>query len=549
MNSRTYLPPPASPRHGWWPFAIVAIAYGVVALQQITLPGVYMDAVNPDYMAVRLLSRHTEPITAWLLPGNYLFGRAPILISFYHGSQQFWLGLPLFWLFGTTVAGLRLAHALFALGVLAALYAFLLRSGPKPWQAALACAALAIDPAFSYAFRTQSYITLAPAAWLFLSVYCVQRAADGGVRRGRWLFGSGVLYGLAVVGYFIYAFFLPALLAALYWYRPAQAREAARPRAPWMAWCAGVAVGGVWYVIGYALAIRELGGLSGAWEYFQQTQKALNAFSEQASFVERLAHVWRMIEAVGGNWFAHTLMFGEHAIVPGAAFKIALLAAGPFVLWLSAEVRGRATAPLRALVALPVSYCAVALIFGTRLSGHHFMVLLPIAYAGLAVGLHALGGPAWRLSPAMLAVPLALLAALNVAGQVQEGARLHEARGVGLYSDAINQLATDLDAMNPKPFVYFPDWGLSMPVAFLTGGRVGMDSLEDYAAARRRLCEGRDVALAVVTGDRSARIAAWHEQLNWDAPTVQAYRQADGKVVFEVAKFGGRVGAPGCASK
>jgi hypothetical protein len=548
VNSRIASPPGAVSRHRWWPFAIVAIAYAVVALQQITLPGVYMDAVNPDYMAVRLLALHTEPITAWLLPGNYLFGRAPVLISFYHGSQQFWLGLPLFWLFGTTVAGLRLAHAMFALGVLAALYALLVRSGPKPWQAALACAALAIDPAFSYAFRTQSYITLAPAAWLFLALYCLRRAADGGAQRRRWLLGSGALYGLAVVGYFIYAFFLPVMLAALYWSRPARASDGERPRVEWAAWIAGAVVGSIAYPVGYALAIHQLGGWPEAWAYFQQTQKALNAFSEQALFVERVAHVWRMFESVVGNWFAHTLMFGEYATVPGTAAKIAVLAAGPFALWLYAEMRHCASAPLRVLIALPVAYCAVALIFGTRLSGHHFMVLLPIAYAALAVGLHALGGaPPRRVGLAAFAVPFALLAALNVAGQVQEGVRLHETRGAGLYSDAINQLAANLDALDPKPFVYFPDWGLSMPVAFLTGGRVGMDSLEDYAGARRKLCAGQDVALALVTGDRRARIEAWRQQLRWDAPTIQVYRQGDGRVVFEVATFNGRSGAPGCA--
>ena len=135
---------------------LVAAVYAIAVAQNIGLPGVYMDAVNPDYLAVRLLHRHTEPIAAWLLPGNYLFGRAPVLISFYHGSQQTWLGLPGFFLFGTTVTGLRITHALFGLGVLAALFAVLARAGLKPWQAAAACAALAVDPSFTYAFRTQS---------------------------------------------------------------------------------------------------------------------------------------------------------------------------------------------------------------------------------------------------------------------------------------------------------------------------------------------------------------------------------------------------------
>src|SRR4030095_2661746 len=97
------------------------------------------------------------------------------------------------------------------------------RSGVKPWQAALACVALAIDPSFSYAFRTQSYITLAPAAWVFLCLYSLMHGAEGGRRQVWWLFASGLFYGWAVVAYFIYFFFLPALFLAVLW-SPATAR-------------------------------------------------------------------------------------------------------------------------------------------------------------------------------------------------------------------------------------------------------------------------------------------------------------------------------------
>ena len=69
--------------------AVVLAVYGFVASREITLPGVYMDAVNPDYLVVKLLNwHHARPLTAWVLPGNYLHDRVPILISLYHGLQQ-----------------------------------------------------------------------------------------------------------------------------------------------------------------------------------------------------------------------------------------------------------------------------------------------------------------------------------------------------------------------------------------------------------------------------------------------------------------------------
>jgi len=537
----------------WIPLAIVVVVYLIVATQQITLPGIYMDAVNPDYLVVRLLHDRTEPNTAWRLPGNYLAERAPVLISLYHGSQQVWLGLPFFWLFGTTVTGLRLTHAMFALGVLVASYALLATSGMRRWQAALACVALAIDPVFSYAFRTQSYITLAPAAWLALSLFALQAVPAQPDRRFRWLALSGAAYGFSVVGYFIYAFFLPAMvLAVVLWSAGADraTNESLRRRArsTWLPWLAGLLIGGACYPIGYALSIIQFGGFSAAWAYFQQTQQALGAFGAEPLMSERLAHIVDMIGAVTQNWAHHMLIFGEYAPVPGATAKSALLAGGPMALWIYAEAQRRASTLLRVLLALMISFLAVSLIFGSRLQGHHFVVLVPLAYAALATGL--VGAASHRMSArstiATFVVPLAVLVGLNVAGQITEARRLAETRGVGLYSDAIDKLADDLNAMPVKPFVYFPDWGLSMPVAFLTGGSVGMDSIEDFAAASRMLCSGKDVAVALVKDDRHARIATWQQALKWEAPRLKAYRQGNGDVLFELAQFRGQRNGPSC---
>ena len=546
-----------APRASWLPFAVVAAVWMAVATQQIALPGVYMDAVDPDYLVVRLLNPDALPITAWLIGGNDLFGRAPVLISFYHGSQQVWLGLPGFALFGTTVTGLRLTHALFALGLLASLHALLVRGGVAPGLAALAGIAMAVDPGFSYAFRTQSYITLAPTAWLFLALVSLQRAARSRDRKRGWLVGSGICYGLAIVGYFIYAFFAPAmLLAVALWRREDSAafppqRNAARVRRwlPW--WLTGCALGACFYPIGYGLFVAAAGGVPTAWALFRETQQALGAFSAQASLPERIAHIRVMADMVFGNGFHHQLIFGEYAPLPWTAAKMALVLALPIATWLRAEQRGGASVLLRIAIALPVCYVVVAAFFGTRLQGHHFVLLIPLAYAALAV---ALGAPRPGAAPprsalAISALAFAVLATLGLWGQVIEGRRLAETRGVGLYSDAINRLADDLNAGDRKPFVVFPDWGLSMPIAFLTRGTVGMDSVIDLPALRGKLCEGRDVAFAVVTGDRTARIAGWQADLGWTAPVITRYAQADGKEVFELATFAGRRDAPACAQR
>lgn len=530
-------------------FAIVAAGWAFCATRAIELPGVFMDAVNPDYLVVRVFTWHREPMAAWVLPGNHLLGaRFPVLTSPYHGTQHFWLGLPLFWLLGTTVESLRVVHALFGLGVLAALYALLASAGVRPWLATLATGALAVDPVFLFAFRTQSYITMSPAAWLLLSLVFLLRAERDSPSR-RAMLACGFFAGLAVQGYFVYAFFLPSIVGGIWLWSRARAGTA-------QAWRdlgrfgAGLLVGVAGYVVGYALIAREEGGLGALARYVAEQQRAIGAFASPMTLAERIRFVEWMIVGVFGNGYHHSLMFGEEGYrLPWTAARLILLVGAPLVLLAAAWWLRAATPLLRLVAALAPGFCAFALAFGDRLGGHHFTSLLPLGYAGLALGIHAAASasPRTRLAayPSALAA-FALLVAVNVQGRREEMATLVATRGVGLFSDAVNRLPADLMARSPRPFVFFPDWGLALPFAYLTRASVPSTSDGTPEMGRRLLCAGRDVSIALIDGDRAARREEWRAALAWDAPVVEPYRQADGRVVFELVTFKGRAGAASC---
>lgn len=528
----------------WLAFVPAAIIYALVATWNIGLPGLYMDAVNPDYLVVKVLNPSHEPVVAWVLDGNYLLGyRLPVMATLYHGSQTFWLGLPLYALFGTTIEGLRLTHAVFALGVLAALFYLLRRAGLRPLVAGGVCTALALDPSFSYAFRTQSYITLAPAAWLLLSMALIMRDRDTPAAAWSW---SGVLAGLAAGAYFIQAFFLLAVLPAVW---IASAHGASPRLSARLRWIGGLLLGLSPVLLGYGLLIDDQGGLRETIRYFARQQAQLHAFSLTASLPERLSHMWAMLDGITSNAWNHAMMFGTWQGVPASALKTTLLVFVPVAAWILSELRGTASFAGRLFLALPVAWLAVALVFGNRLAGHHYVVLLPWLYAALALTLRDAAAQARiseRLSRRFAAALLFVAVALNAAGQLAEARTLQRTGGVGLMSDAINRLADDLNAMSDKPFVFFPDWGLVLPVVFLTRGTVGVDSVEDYPHARSLLCAGRDVEVALIS-DRDARRAAWTRALNWDEPSVTPYRQRDGTVVFERLHYRGRKGDARCS--
>ena len=72
---------------------------------------------------------------------------------------------------------------------------------------------------------------------------------------------------------------------------------------------------------------------------------------------------------------------------------------------------------------------------------------------------------------------LGALAAINLAATQRAFVTLARTGGVGLYSDAVNRLAADVAALPPSTLVYFPDWGLALPVTLITGGSVATSAI------------------------------------------------------------------------
>ena len=532
-------------------FALVALAYLAFATFEIALPGIYMDAVNPDYLVVRWLNPTARFIPSWLAPGNDIAGRYPLLVGLHHGSLQLWLGYPAYWLFGMTVNGLRLTHAMFGLTVLAAWFALQRSAGtPRGWTVAIG-AALAVDPSFVYAFRTQGYITMAPVALLLLGVLCLLRArASEGGNSYRWLFGCGWLSGLACWGYFVYAFFVPVLLICAWFIATDVEPIISRLKRVGVV-CAGIAVGGSLYVLGYALMIVNTGGLAGAWSHVTAVQPSLGIAGASVSLDMRLQHVMMVWRMVVSNAWHHALMFADDTPTVGADWKFGLLVLVPFALWIWLEMRRLATALLRIALGLQISFLFGATLFGTRLAGHHFMPMVPLIYAGLAASIDAVRRSigAARAFNIVAGGAVAVILALNVIGDVREVDTLRRTGGVANYSDAINRLGADLLAGDHNRLLILPDWGLYMPTAFLTQATMEMASHDDYALARQRLCEGKDVVVGLIAGERAARFLEWQRKLDWTAPEIRAYHQRDGNVVFEVGTFSGRHANSRCGSE
>jgi len=429
------------------------------------LPGIYMDAANPDFLAARWLHHGHNPGAG--IPSK-LF---PVLGSFYHGMQNAYLGVPFFAVAGFSVTSLRLEQAVFGAMLLVALYHLTRRLTASRALALAVGLGLATELAFTASFRTQFYIVLGGAAWFVLSMLLALPAEPASRIVRRRTFWSGVCFGLASYGYFVLSFFAPAMAVMVACWVP---------RRDWGRWVAGAAVGVSPYLLGFLSLLAKKHGLEGTLDFVRGMLGQLKPFEATGASASNLGHAWTMIGSATSDLANEQLVFGQGVSGAWGACKVWWLAISVPLLLVAGLWqwrRGRsfpATSVVPAL--MPLSFLAVASLFGQRLGAHHFSVLLPFVYLLPALLLAQAAALFRGATRALRLVALGLLAVAVVGANLTQQARFHEwlvrTGGRGHSSDALTTLAVEARGAPAHVAYLFPEWGFFTSFAFLTGNRV-----------------------------------------------------------------------------
>lgn len=519
------------------------------------LPGLYVDAVNPEYLIPGIVDPPGSLVFS--VPGNRLGGRFPVFTTtLYHGSVQLYAALPFMAVFGTSHLTLRLFQLLVGLAILLLALALARRGriGAPAVVALCAAGTLAAEPSFVLALRTQAYSILFSVIPLLASVWLLLgwRAA----RRPRLhLFLSGALFGIATFGYFVIAFFLPAMIwLALRRDAAHETRPARRWRAPAL-WLGGVVVGELPFILGIVLLATEVGGLGPMADYLGDTGSALQQGSGTSGPLSRLDTM------LGFFWSAATSEWPQLQILqlersgPLDDVKAGLLVGLP-LLCLALRIGSRAE---RRALAVPISLVASYLVgsylvlltsYAGRIGGHHFPTVMPLLYLAFGMACATLwpahAGAAWRRATRSWAdvargagVGAAILAVLTIALVSQE--RLHRdlsrTGGASLYSDAIDRFAASVDRETPDATIHAPDFGFQQSLAFLSDASP-IRPVVQVGEIQTLGCSDKP-QLVVLDHVRNKDRLGLLSRLIGPPMHVATWFQRDGRPVFQVARFGG----------
>ena len=139
---------------------------------------------------------------------------------------------------------------------------------------------------------------------------------------------------------------------------------------------------------------------------------------------------------------------------------------------------------------------------------------------------------------AVVAAAVAIVVVSNVDGERDFQDRLAATGGVELYSDAIDRFAWDVDRTAPGAGLHVPEWGLAMPLSYLSDTAFPVRMALDLVALRAEACGGKPQVVAFLGEGKEGTFDAVAAVTGQRLEDVRTWRQRDGKPVFQAARYG-----------
>jgi 4-amino-4-deoxy-L-arabinose transferase-like glycosyltransferase len=464
---------------------IALLLFALGATYQIQLPGLNYDEALDAVPAMNVALG--QPVHA--LATIWLGGREwPLMVMPYIGAVTSWLLLAGFTLAGVSVTTLRLTTVIVGGLILLLSWGFL-RDYLDERVASLAVLLLAVNPTYVFWSRMGGWVAQPMLPIFILALWCLFRWYRS--RRAGYLIGAALCLGFGLSTKLLFVWVWTALATAWLLLSPWLEQRGGLKR--WLWPLRGLNVRTLTLVIAAAMlgsGVVIWYNLQGAGTFHFITDHILRGSAGGMALTDVIttiafsaAHDLRTL--LDGSWFTTMIGGPYHNLLAVPVFLASLV----IVCVLALTHRLKYSAKRLALLAL-FMVCFVLQGSAASISrgANHLILVWPIPQTFVAVALVSLADLATETMPArrqVWVVSFGLLALVFAGGEVLTTYRYHstlaQSRGSGHFSDAIYELAQDLEQPG-TPRVVALDWGFLRNLQLLSENRINVVERFTYAS-------------------------------------------------------------------
>lgn len=564
----------------------------IVGVQNVELPGVYFDAVYPDYLAAIGAFPEVDNFTQITQHAGL-----PLLGNFYHGTLTAAVQFVVLKCVGqASVYTLRLTNMFYIaiIGTVLFMYAFKIS---KKWFPSLVGALLCVTSQNALAFsRTQYYIMLPGVLFFFLSVFILFENLLIKKNSTEKLFIiAGIFQGLAFYDYFTFLLMAPASLAVILLHEIPSKRKTSIFTYLW-----AIAIGSMFYFFGYydSLLVNIFGfstiakillyagcmlmlvvfflplsvilcpkykkyrkilfklymimgvvaviigivALVGA-AYFipDKMTSVLNllSLSQNRNSGQRFLLFWNLLYQLLSNDCSQQVMFGEQIEDIGFFFVSLCLIITTLSIFLHSlrkqgEKEGSSIKILFDMYLYIGGFYICSLPIVTGMQPQHFVIIHFIMFFIIIIGgCYICSFLSKRVALLAVTIFLALGAGINSVNNKLLLEILEKTGGRGKFSSAYNEFACKAyaDEKKEKKIYVFPEWGFNANFIYLTSNscKTIRDADIDITEIQQQIDDGYYIVITAVDENLIKIIL---EQLHYEEYETEIWKSMEGEKAF-----------------
>ena len=458
----------------------IILLYFIISIILVEFPGLYMDAVNPDYISVHL--KNPGKIQVWVYNDNIiasLLGKNwnyPLLNSLYGINLPAYICSLTGTLIGNGLMNIRFTHILYGILEILAIYYFMIKC-TKSKKISLICSLyLALEPSFIFAQRTQYYLQLFPVIFFGIGLGCINKIDFNKNNNIKKIILLSILFGISASCYFVFAFYYAAIIITFLIYLGLNKKNIKN------IFCSilGFIIGYIPFLYAH-LSLLINNGIHG----YINLLKSLDTYGITSGQTGIFSRVYDVIKEVilleNGNTIIKTIT-GKNVTLGYSYIVFYLFLFVLFLISLYQVIKqlkiskrkiNNITLSQLIIIIIIIIHGLLGIVVGESLEYQHYVMLIPLFYSLIFITIfQILKNGINKKCKFTICLILLIIFISNIINIYSGYKRIDENNGIDYYSSSINDMGSYLktNASN-NDLIICPQWGYLMGLSVITDGK------------------------------------------------------------------------------